>query len=232
MEEKTKLAQVWGDYLKKFKKTSFDIRDYDKDIFYNWIKNQDTKGKAMDQGAGIGFYTKMLEYLGYKTIGVEISGRLIKEALKEKEKLNMNYKMVLGDIRNLPFTKESFDLILSGGIVEHFPETQKALDESYRVLKRGGTLLIHVPNKVSFYTITKLIQQISGKWDVGYEKSFTPWKFCKMLNKAGFKIKKKKIKKVEKGKSKLVYYIINILNYPLDKIGLGGHHMFFYCTKD
>ena len=230
--KQSELSKVWRDLLPDFKKGKFSKKVYEKDIFYNWIKTFKKRGKALDQGSGTGFYTIMLDKLGFVTTGIEISKTLLDEANKNKKRFKCNYKMILGDVRNMPFKNKSFDLVLSGGIIEHFPETQKAIKEQYRVLKKGGILLIHVPHRISIFTLTKILQKLFRKWKSGYEKSFTIWRFKNMLKKAGFKIKKTKIKKIQKGKNKWIFYILTFFNFPLDIIGLGGHHMFFYCKKE
>lgn len=50
-----------------------------------------------------------------------------------------------GDIQRLPFKKESIDVILCSAVLEHIPEPHEAVNEMYRVLKCGGSLLGYVP---------------------------------------------------------------------------------------
>lgn len=52
---------------------------------------------------------------------------------------------VKADICDLPFEENSYDLILCNHVLEHIPEDQKAMEELYRVLKPGGTLIAQVP---------------------------------------------------------------------------------------
>jgi ubiquinone/menaquinone biosynthesis C-methylase UbiE len=49
------------------------------------------------------------------------------------------------DAQSLPFTDESFDLILFSEVVEHLGDSRKALAEVGRVLKPGGITLITWP---------------------------------------------------------------------------------------
>ena len=46
------------------------------------------------------------------------------------------------DMQNLPSNEETFDFIVSDQVVEHLENPQKAIQESYRVLKKGG-IAIH-----------------------------------------------------------------------------------------
>jgi ubiquinone/menaquinone biosynthesis C-methylase UbiE len=49
------------------------------------------------------------------------------------------------DITNLTFDDESFDVIICSHVLEHVPEDKLAMQELFRVLKRGGWGLILVP---------------------------------------------------------------------------------------
>lgn len=52
---------------------------------------------------------------------------------------------VKADICDLPFKDGTFDLILCNHVLEHIPDDLKAMEELYRVLKKGGTLIAQVP---------------------------------------------------------------------------------------
>lgn len=52
---------------------------------------------------------------------------------------------VKADICDLPFIDGTFDLILCNHVLEHIPDDLKAMEELYRVLKKGGTLIAQVP---------------------------------------------------------------------------------------
>ncbi len=53
----------------------------------------------------------------------------------------------VGDVRDLPFRDASFDAIYSMGTIEHFDETERAVEEMARVLKPGGRAIVGVPNR-------------------------------------------------------------------------------------
>jgi ubiquinone/menaquinone biosynthesis C-methylase UbiE len=46
------------------------------------------------------------------------------------------------DMQNLPYENNAFDFVVSDQVVEHLEEPQKAINESCRVLKKGG-IAIH-----------------------------------------------------------------------------------------
>ncbi len=46
------------------------------------------------------------------------------------------------DMQNLPYKDNAFDFVISDQVIEHLENPQKAINESYRVLKTGG-IAIH-----------------------------------------------------------------------------------------
>lgn len=63
-----------------------------------------------------------------------------REAAKE-EKIN-NISFVLGDVAELPFLDNSFDIVFSRLAFHHFPDIEQPFSEMERVLKPDGKLII------------------------------------------------------------------------------------------
>ena len=77
--------------------------------------------------------------------GVDLSleGLKLAKDLYKKEKVEGFF--VCGDIIKMPFKTESIDFIYGGGVLEHFKDTGKAVESLYKVLRKGGRILITVP---------------------------------------------------------------------------------------
>jgi len=59
--------------------------------------------------------------------------------MKNSELIETQYPEI--DAQNLPFPNDTFDFVISDQVIEHLENPQKAIDESYRVLKKGGTAI-------------------------------------------------------------------------------------------
>jgi len=200
------------------------------DSLYKYIKKTD---RILDQGCGTGRYSFTLYKLGYENIvGMDFSPKLLEIAKENAKKLNYEIKFVEGDIRNMPFKDGSFDVVISAGVIEHVPETEKAMSEISRVLKDEGYLFIHVPHRISTFTIIKLIRKSFGLWSLGYEKSFTKSEVRNLLKENGFIVLDFYINEFTAGKHKILGNIIRIIDKPLYLIGYGGHHLHFICKKE
>ncbi len=110
-------------------------------------------GDAVEIGAGSG---RLLLRLGlerpYRLVAVDYApyaARAVRENLRRAGRAG---EVVFGDARALPFPDGSFDLVLSGGLLEHFREPGAVLREMARILRPGGLFYADiVPRKVSLY---------------------------------------------------------------------------------
>lgn len=231
---KNNLKEVWTKHANEiYGKNGFHSKkfylDYG-DLIVQWMvdisKKKNKKLKLLDVGCGIGQYVKIAKELKFVAKGLDISEEAVKIARKN------NLDVVLGDMRKLPFKDNSFDIVVAGGSIEHFPETQQALKEINRVLRPGGILIGNVPNRYTIFVITKKIQQSLGIWRLGYEKSFSVRKFKNLLIKHNFQVNKMIRRKIAQGKHKILSKIIQILDKPFFLAGQGGAHFYFYATKN
>ena len=76
------------------------------------------------------------------------------------KKHNTIQNKVRGDASELPFKKNSFNLITSNMVFEHLDNPELQLREIFNILKPGGLLIFHTPNYYGYTTIlAKLIPE-------------------------------------------------------------------------
>ena len=63
--------------------------------------------------------------------------------------LNSPLADVKADICELPFKDEEFDVILCNHVLEHIPDDTKAMQELYRILKKGGMGILQIPQDLN-----------------------------------------------------------------------------------
>lgn len=100
---------------------------------------------------------------------------LSKEAIKKVKKEIKN--AYVGDIQKMPFKDEFFDVVFSSGVIEHFKDESKAVNELYRITKKNGIIITFVPGKYSLWQLYKIIK--AKNWVHGYEKNYTLGKLKK-----------------------------------------------------
>lgn len=102
--------------------------------------------EVIDLGCGDGFYLHLLSSLPLKLklLGFEYDKIVLENAKKNLK--NKKVKFLWGDIQRMPFKNNSFGKVILTEVLEHVPDDRKSLWEIYRIMKRGGILLITVPN--------------------------------------------------------------------------------------
>lgn len=110
--------------------------------------------KVLDIGTGPGFFTIVLEELGYTTItGIDVSNKMLevaKENIQKYGKDNSSIQLMKMDAQNLDFKPESFDIIVSRNLTWNLENPQQAYSEWLKVLKPNGTLLVFDANWYAF----------------------------------------------------------------------------------
>lgn len=170
----------------------------------------------LEIGCGPMFFAQQISSKVKLVIGMDFSPAALKIAQKMFiEKGIKNYLFIQGDILNMPLKDDTVDLIYGCGVIEHFKNTQRCINELYRVLKKQGVSYNTVPylnlgtltyrqiwgnipnlpilKQVAEFIHIKLLKE---KYMVyGYEYSFLARTLRKIHRLAGFK--KIRIEKVE-----------------------------------
>ena len=102
-------------------------------------------GKILDLGCGRGEFLRGFIRCGLNGYGVDRS-TIGKSVCPEAEILQ-------SDIENepLPYNDNSFDVVFSKSVLEHFYYPEKLVQEIYRILNPGGLVITMVPDWESVY---------------------------------------------------------------------------------
>ena len=110
-------------------------------------------GSALEIGAGSGrLLIRLARERPYRAVALDYAPYAIRAVRENYRRAALAGHALFGDARALPFPDASFDLVLSGGLLEHFREPGPILAEMARVLRPGGLFYADVvPRKVSLY---------------------------------------------------------------------------------
>lgn len=110
-----------------------------------------TGSKCLDAGCGPGLLTKAMYERGYSTSSLDSSPEMLRltKSLFENIEDNQPYEFLEGNIEELPFNEETFDLVASAGVIEYLSTDDKVLNEFNRVLKPNGYLILSSTSKYS-----------------------------------------------------------------------------------
>lgn len=124
------LSRVWNDYL--------------------WIvdkaKQLSVKGKVVDLGCGVGYLVEAFHNSGYECVGIEGAEAGVKIAQSRNSELKIFHQMLS---EKLPFEDNSVQIVILNQVIEHLESSvqQNCISEAYRILAKGGLILVYSPSK-------------------------------------------------------------------------------------
>jgi SAM-dependent methyltransferase len=99
--------------------------------------------RALDVGCGSGRWTYALSELGADVIGCDLTEGGLESAFEELGG-RASVTLVQADIFRLPFRSQSFDFVMSWGVLHHTPDTLAAFEKLVPLVRPGGILYVMV----------------------------------------------------------------------------------------
>ena len=155
------------------------------------------QGRVLDAGCGNG--NLLLRALKNKTgrekaensalqiIGMDFSGNMLGRAALRAGG-DDRAAFLQGSVTSLPFRDQSFDRVVSSGVLTCLPNTEAAagaLQEFYRILKPEGFLVVDFFSRISHYT---LIRKHIFREPINPPEYVSPAEFQSSLQEAGFAV--------------------------------------------
>lgn len=133
-----------------------------------------TKGiHVLDAGCGTGNYSIKLARLGCIVTGADISEKMLAVARNKAKDFEHIISFINCNIDSLPFASEEFDAAVSVVALEFVENQQKALDELFRVVRRGGKIVVGCINRDSAW---------GELYQSDYFQKNTVFKYAKLLD--------------------------------------------------
>lgn len=115
--------------------------------------------KVLDCGVGTGALSlALVDAIGPEAAiaAVDISPRMLCEAERALAERGACLAPYLADIRDLPFGRDRFDVVMCAHVLEHLTDPAQAIAEMLRVLRPGGLLLALVTQRSLLGTYVQL----------------------------------------------------------------------------
>ena len=161
MIDKSKVYDFWNDascgeelYLEGRDKTAYEkqaqkryeLEPYIKD-FAEFESSQNQR--VLEIGVGLGADHQKFIEAGANVCGIDLTERAIENTKTRLKLFGLESSLRVGDAEQLEFNDNSFEVVYSWGVIHHSPNTQKAINEIYRVLEPGGVGKIMIYHKWS-----------------------------------------------------------------------------------
>lgn len=97
-------------------------------------------GRALDAACGTGRHARQLVARGHTVAGIDLTPEMLERARVNVPEASFS----VADVRELPFTAESFELAVCGLALAHLPSLDAGVGELARVLAPGGRVIVSV----------------------------------------------------------------------------------------
>lgn len=106
--------------------------------------------KILEVGCGLSTDLSQFAKNNCDVIGTDLTLNSLLLSKKRFQIYNLKGNFMRVDAEYLPFRDSIFDIVYSFGVLHHTPNTKKAIENIYKVLKPGGEAIIMLYNKNSF----------------------------------------------------------------------------------
>lgn len=143
--------------------------------------------RVLDLGCGTGILIDNLVAKYGMVFGLDLSHAMIKEVNCDHPHLK---GLVVGDIAAIPFVPGTFDVIVCRGVLHHFPDLKKSLQQIRNILTKDGFLIFSEPSD-DFLLVRfarNILYKKSSKFNPSDESFLTKELVPKVLE-CGFRLK-------------------------------------------
>ena len=146
--------------------------------------------RVLDLGCGNGYVTVKLAKLGHRTIGIDASTDGIAIACSAYSGVEFRVGSIYD--KDLADAVGEVECVVSLEVVEHLFEPKKLFEQSWRVLKRGGHLIVSTPyhgylKNLAISLVKGWDRHFKVEWDGGHIKFFSKRTLAQMACNAGFR---------------------------------------------
>jgi len=185
-----------------------NIYTHHADIYHRMIEAEDVDGnlipaleqvasingkRVLDLGSGSGRLPLLLHPQVEQVIALDLHWGMLKEQQIQRDQRGGRWGLILGDLRELPFPENHFDIIMAGWAIGHFQgwytadwpvQVDRAMNGMLRVVKPDGALIIietlttgsNVPAPPT-ERLAKYYNYLENKWGFVRQEITTDYQF-------------------------------------------------------
>ena len=151
--------------------------------------------KVLDIGSGAGtdsFYAALAVGNGGEVVGLDMTRAMLEKAGRIRAEQGFtNVRFEEGHAESLPFDNDSFDAVISNGVINLTPEKKEAFSEIQRVLRPGGRLMFS--DIVTGVALPESIRDNCSLWAECIGGAMEQSAYLKLLGHAGLTVEKTRV---------------------------------------
>ncbi len=135
-------AESWWDASAPAFRSLHSVNTHRLGVLRGWLGDDWTSRVVADLGCGGGLLARPLAEAGARVIGVDASAASLAQARAHVDGL-----FVRADIRRVPLTDCSVDVVLLADVLEHVSDVGAVLREAARIARSGGAVFVNTLNR-------------------------------------------------------------------------------------
>ncbi len=153
------------------------------DLIEQWLRDIQLPGDffrdklVLDAGCGSGRWTYAMASLGARVVAVDLTEAGVDITGRATAHLE-NVATLQASIFDLPFQPQSFDLVVSWGVLHHTPNTKAAFERVAPLVRRGGQLYVMVYER---HNPVKFLCTDVIRWLLRWLPEDRRYRACKLL---------------------------------------------------
>ena len=124
-----------------------------------WIRSMQPGRLVLEIGCGVGMDSYRMARHGLRVTGIDLTQVAIETAKSRFARESLEGTFEVGNAEALGLPDEHFDYVYSFGVLHHVADTERAVKEVWRVLKKGGEARVMLYHRRS---LNELVHQLTG----------------------------------------------------------------------
>lgn len=133
-------ASEWREFFERYDRYKYSVEPH----ILDELASVDFDGKrVLEIGIGQGAEARKIIESGGRYTGIDITAESVERLKLRCELFSLPYERIeVMNAESMSFPDESFDIVFSHGVLHHSPRIRQIADEIYRVLRKGGMVIV------------------------------------------------------------------------------------------
>src|ERR1700761_1785362 len=116
------------------------------EVVYERLADRCAGRDVLEAGCGEGYGADLIADRAHRVIGLDYDDSAVAHVRARYPRVEMHQ----GNLAELPLADGAVDVVVNFQVIEHLWDQGQFVAECFRVLRRGGALLMSTPNRITF----------------------------------------------------------------------------------
>ncbi|WHY71359.1 class I SAM-dependent methyltransferase [Fictibacillus enclensis] len=186
MDIKAKVQEQFGKNADNYITSPIHAKGKDLELMV-MLSNATAQDRVLDIATGGGHTSNAFSPHVKEVTALDLTSEILvaaKQFINEQGRNNVSF--VQGDAENLPFEKESFELVTCRIAPHHFPDVKAFVSEAFRVLVPGGRFLLIDNTAPEILEYDQFYNHVEKRRDPSHYRAWKKSEWLQLFEETGF----------------------------------------------